>query len=290
MSSSCWLEAAVPQMAFTEKERTAAPIAFISYSAKDERLAAAIHAFLNQAGVVALKAPDDIAPGTDWAAAITTMIERCTHMVLVWTSNSMASQEVSKELTLAMQCGAVIIPFRSENLAPDGAWRYHLSHVQWLEAHGMPEGQALEALARQVGGGVVVSKPAALQPMPVVAGPTKLEDAPASVASRYSPAEVRRRKTTAALLALFFGSLGIHKFYLGRILPGCIQLGLWVFLIILAVAFGSEPEAPANDADGIIGLLGLLLLLLPFAEAITYLTRRPGDFERINLAGKRNWF
>ena len=78
------------------------PIVFISYSAKDEVLASAIHAFLNGTGIKALKAPDDIAPGTNWAAAITGMIEGCTHMVLIWTSNSMASQEVSKELTLAM--------------------------------------------------------------------------------------------------------------------------------------------------------------------------------------------
>ncbi|MBM5798189.1 MAG: toll/interleukin-1 receptor domain-containing protein [Cyanobacteria bacterium K_Offshore_0m_m2_072] len=137
------------------------PIVFISYSAKDEVLASAIHGFLNNNGVKALKAPDDIAPGTNWAAAITEMIERCTHMVLVWTSKSMASQEVSKELTLAMQCGAVIIPFRSEDLAPEGAWRYHLSQVQWLEAHAMPEGQALETLLSQVCVGSYVDVPSA---------------------------------------------------------------------------------------------------------------------------------
>jgi hypothetical protein len=97
------------------------------------------------------------------------MIEGCTHMVLVWTSNSMASQEVSKELTLAMQCGAVIIPFRSEDLAPEGAWRYHLSQVQWLEAHGMPEGQALEALLRQVGGITPQSPPTSEAPQPPAA-------------------------------------------------------------------------------------------------------------------------
>ena len=48
-------------------------------------------------------------------------------MALVWAINSMASQEVFNELTLAMQCSAVINHFRYEDLAPEGAWRHHLT-------------------------------------------------------------------------------------------------------------------------------------------------------------------
>lgn len=271
------------------------PIVFISYSAKDEVLASAIHAFLNSTGIKALKAPDDITPGTNWAAAITGMIEGCTHMVLIWTSNSMASQEVSKELTLAMQCGAVIIPFRSEDLAPEGAWRYHLSQVQWLEAHAMPEGQALETLLRQVGVGTPVGVPSA---QPPDSGATQPTTAPPGPVPRSTPQElsqadrsaIRTKKLTAGLLALFLGGFGAHKFFLGRTVQGCIYLGLFIMTFVIAGAFGSEPEAPANDADGVVGLLILFLSGMALAEAITFFTRSVEDFERINIRGKRPWF
>ena len=48
-------------------------------------------------------------------------------MAPVWAINSMASQEVFNELTLAMQCSAVINHFRYEDLAPEGVWRHHLT-------------------------------------------------------------------------------------------------------------------------------------------------------------------
>ena len=272
------------------------PLVFISYSAKDEVLANAIHAFLNSTGIKALKAPDDIPPGTNWAAAITGMIEGCTHMVLVWTSNSMTSQEVSKELTLAMQCGAVIIPFRSEDLAPEGAWRYHLSQVQWLEAHAMPEGQALEMLLRQVGGGSPVGVPSAQPPnsvatkQPTAAPPASVARSTPEVLSQFDRSASRTKKLTAGFLALFLGAFGAHKFFLGRTIQGCIYLGIFIMTFVIAGAFGSKPEAQANDADGVVGLLMLLLSGMALAEAITYFTRSVEDFERINIRGKRPWF
>ena len=256
------------------------PIIFISYSAKDEILASAIHAFLNSSG---------IAPGTNWAAAITRMIEGCTHMVLVWTSNSMASQEVSKELTLAMQCGAVIIPFRSEDLAPEGAWRYHLSQVQWLEAHAMPEGQALESLLRQVGGSSPAGAPAN-QPPATYAPPAPAPRSPAKELSPTDRSAIRKKKLIAGFLALALGGLGAHKFFLGRTLQGCIYLGLFIIFCVVLGAYGSEPEAAANDADTAVGLLFFLISGMALAEAITYFTRSIEDFERINIRGKRPWF
>jgi hypothetical protein len=120
--------------------------AFISYSVSDAILANAVHGYLRVNKINAVKAPDDIPPGADWAASIAQLIEESDYFVLLWTHNSMASKEVSKELTLAMDYGARIIPFRAEDLSPEGAWRYHLMNVQWLEAHSMPEASALETL------------------------------------------------------------------------------------------------------------------------------------------------
>ena len=273
------------------------PVVFISFSAKDQELARAIHAFLNNAGIKALKAPEDIAPGTNWAAAITEMIEGCTHMVLVWTSNSMASQEVSKELTLAMQGNAVIIPFRSENLAPEGAWRYHLSQVQWLEAHYMPEGQALEALLRQVGDGyplVSTTTPAAARPPALTASAIRSPPASTHVYGQDDKNTVLTKKLTAGFLALILGLVGAHKFFLGLTIPGCIYLGGWVVLFVIAGVFGSGPDSPPKTAETIaetiVGGLAILMFGITIAESITYFTRSVDDFNRMNLKGKRPWF
>ena len=133
--------------AFKMRRRT-----FISYSGADAVLAAAVYAYLNANNIDAVKAPDDIVTGEDWAASIASLIESSQYFLLIWTGNSMASKEVAKELTLAMDCGARIIPFRAEDLSPEGAWRYHLMNVQWLEAHSIPEANALEKLAHHLKG------------------------------------------------------------------------------------------------------------------------------------------
>ncbi|NBV59284.1 MAG: TIR domain-containing protein, partial [Synechococcaceae bacterium WB4_2_0811] len=43
---------------------------FVSYSSADTSLANSIYAYLNQHGIRALKAPEDIRPGQDWAGSI----------------------------------------------------------------------------------------------------------------------------------------------------------------------------------------------------------------------------
>jgi len=138
---------------------------FVSYSSADASLGNSIYIYQNQHGIRALKAPEDIRPGQDWAGSIATMIDNATHMVLIWTSESMASKEVAKELTLAMQSNTVIIPFQVEDLAPAGAWRYHLANLHWLQAHGTDHDTACQSLLDQIKG----IQPAA-KPMPTKRG------------------------------------------------------------------------------------------------------------------------
>jgi hypothetical protein len=123
---------------------------FVSYSSADAALANSIYTYLNQHGIRALKAPEDIRPGQDWAGAIAGMIDTASHMVLIWTSGSMSSKEVAKELTLAMQSNTVIIPFQVENLEPEGAWRYHLANLHWLQAHAVDSDTACRSLLAQI--------------------------------------------------------------------------------------------------------------------------------------------
>ncbi len=80
-----------------------------------------------------------------------------------------------------------------------------------------------------------------------------------------------KSKVAAGLLALFVGSLGIHKFYLGYKSEGIIML--------------------------VITLLGSLVLIGPFAmgvisliEGIIYLTKSDEDFNQTYVQNKKGWF
>ena len=62
-----------------------------------------------------------------------------------------------------------------------------------------------------------------------------------------------KSKLTAILLYLFLGSLGIHRFYLGYILIGVMQLltfgGLiiWAIVDLIMLIIGSLKDSEGND-------------------------------------------
>lgn len=52
----------------------------------------------------------------------------------------------------------------------------------------------------------------------------------------YRPVTSHKKKGVAILLWIFLGSLGAHRFYVGRIWTGLIMLLLWAFNTIIAVS------------------------------------------------------
>jgi len=113
-------------------------------------VANAIKQGLQSHGIRCWKAPDDIFPGESWPAAITRAISICKAMVLVWSSNSIGSHEVSKELTLAMTKGLMVIPYKIENIPPNGEWEYHLANSHWLDVCGDQELLAVSKLSEHL--------------------------------------------------------------------------------------------------------------------------------------------
>ncbi|SJZ54909.1 TM2 domain-containing protein [Consotaella salsifontis] len=81
-----------------------------------------------------------------------------------------------------------------------------------------------------------------------------------------------KNKILAGLLALFFGSLGVHKFYLGRIGAGLIMLLVFVFGWLL------------------LGVPSIFIGIIAFVEAILYLTRSDEAFYNLYVVGKKAWF
>ena len=74
--------------------------------------------------------------------------------------------------------------------------------------------------------------------------------------------EAKQKKLVAAILAILLGWLGLHKFYLGYVIAGIIQLVL-TFLL------------------GIGGIIGLI-------EGIIYLVKSDDEFESVYINGDKN--
>jgi TM2 domain-containing membrane protein YozV/cold shock CspA family protein len=96
-----------------------------------------------------------------------------------------------------------------------------------------------------------------------------------------SPSHARvsgdKSKIAAALLAFFLGSLGVHKFYLGKTSAGVIMLictlcGYFLWFLFLPL------------------LLPVIMGIIAFIEFIIYLVTSDEDFERKYVAGDRAWF
>jgi Tol biopolymer transport system component len=108
---------------------------FVSYSSKDKAVADAVVTSLEMNGIRCWYAPRDIEPSDDWGRAISSAIENSRVFLLIFSDNSNRSQRVLDELNVAISQELTILPFRIENLEPDGAMRLHLSSRHWLDAY-----------------------------------------------------------------------------------------------------------------------------------------------------------
>ncbi len=118
---------------------------FISYPSGDRETADAIVDGLSGAALSCWMAPGSIAPGSDFASAITEAIQKSRVMVLVFGANTNESQHCQNEVSIAHDVGVTIVPFRIEAVQPNATLQYYLSKRQWLDAVG-------GSLERHVGG------------------------------------------------------------------------------------------------------------------------------------------
>lgn len=123
---------------------------FISYSTLDKPTADAVCHGLEAEGVRCWIAPRDVTPGMDWQQSLLDAIAGARAVVLVFTGNANQSANVRKEITAAFESGAVVIPFRLEEVEPQGSLRYHLTGVHWLDALSPPLEQHVKLLAGNI--------------------------------------------------------------------------------------------------------------------------------------------
>ena len=84
-----------------------------------------------------------------------------------------------------------------------------------------------------------------------------------------------KEKVAAGLLAIFLGSLGIHKFYLGGKQQKTAGIIMLVVSLVGTCAFFIGPV--------VIGIIA-------FIEGIVYLTKDDAEFQSTYVAGDKAWF
>lgn len=94
-----------------------------------------------------------------------------------------------------------------------------------------------------------------------------------NVRPHYAVPTGSKDHVAAGLLAIFFGGLGIHKFYLGYNTQGFIMLAISILGGLFS--FGL--------ASGIVWLIAII-------EGIIYFTKSQSEFEQIYVFQKREWF
>src|SRR6266404_7518150 len=107
---------------------------FISHSTQDKAVSDAICAALENEGLRCWIAPRDVQPGRSFAGEITRAIQESKAMVLVFSANSNNSEQVLREVQLAVTSHLHIIQFRIENVGLNDDLRYYLSTPHWLDA------------------------------------------------------------------------------------------------------------------------------------------------------------
>jgi hypothetical protein len=123
---------------------------FISHSNKDKTTAEAICHCLEANGIRCWIAPRDIQFGSDWTEGITQGISSCKVFVLVFSDSANTSDHVRREVAKAFSIGLAVIPFRTEDVAPNRSLSYFLETVHWLDAFPAPAESYFGTLGDQI--------------------------------------------------------------------------------------------------------------------------------------------
>ena len=125
---------------------------FISHASEDKAIADAVCATLEQRRVRCWIAPRDIPAGADWPTQIVGAIKTSRAMVLVFSSRANLSPHIAREVERAVGYGIPIVPFRIEDVLPEGSLEYNLATVHWLDALPPPADRHIHRLADTVVG------------------------------------------------------------------------------------------------------------------------------------------
>jgi hypothetical protein len=182
----------------------AARSVFISFSSKDRKIAETICLALESRGFPCWMSSRDVRPGENYQVAIVKAINAAKVLLLVFSANTNASDEIKKELSLASKRRLMVIPVRTEDVIPDEGFSYELATRQWIDLFAGWEG-AMAQLADQIG----TAAPAQTRTQ------NPVQDVSAGNAAASSPAFPTRQQTTAGIAAaavVLVGALAYFAF------------------------------------------------------------------------------
>lgn len=123
---------------------------FISYAHQDKLTAELVCSTLEANGVACWIAPRDVTPGSRWATEIVDAIEGTKIFLLVFSSSTLSSDHVMREIVCAVENNTRILPLRLENVKPTGQFAFYLSPLHWQGLIGEPLGAQLISLVEAV--------------------------------------------------------------------------------------------------------------------------------------------
>ena len=123
---------------------------FISHSSKDHPFAEKLVNLLEQNEMFCWIAPRDIPYGEQWAGEITEAIQKARVMIFIFSDNSNQSEQVVREIQLALQYGLTVITLRISDQPYNRALEYYLSTLHWAQIEDEEEDGTLHAFVGQI--------------------------------------------------------------------------------------------------------------------------------------------
>jgi hypothetical protein len=123
---------------------------FISHSAQDKKVSETICSALEQSGIRCWIAPRDVRAGKSFPGEITRAIQQSKVMLLIFSRHSNSSEQVLREVQLAVDSHLPIVRLRIEDIPLSDDLRYYLSTPHWLDALSHPVSKHIPPVARAI--------------------------------------------------------------------------------------------------------------------------------------------
>jgi len=162
---------------------------FISFASKDVKVALTLCSAIESRGFKCWISARDIQPGENFQVSIVRALRGAKILLLVFTANSNASEEMTKELALASQQKMIVIPLRVEDVAPSDAFAYEFATRQWIDVFADWE-FSIEQLCRRIEHALSVHSIEAGAPSPALDHAEEEALAAAAAAELAAPAPI----------------------------------------------------------------------------------------------------
>jgi TIR domain len=187
---------------------------FVSYCMKSDQGAAYdLVSHVEAHGIECWIAPRDVQGGTDWAEEIVAAISVCKVMVLIFSPSANSSRDVRREVMLATQRGARILPVRIADVEPVASLEYFLAGHQWLDAFPPPMEPHYVKLYSCLNSLLATPTNPSLPHVDPVAPPADLRHDPGQLHSHLGiePANLRRLESALAVYIGPFAQIAVSR-------------------------------------------------------------------------------